>query len=577
LLDEPSLKKFLDFRLSAGDLEESKVEYAQYNNEITTISRFYAEASAFGQQWERLSCLLVSCSTNHLETLRTIEYTNYSANRRVCSGNDCHESKWSSVIKRFWKLQNENQNIMMKNKLIEEKIIALEEKAKAKVRKLQTAQHVTITTVATEQIQQYAKSTTASIAKRFLDNDNEKTAKRTRTHKDQPDEDDSESDEDRDYLDDGEKSPWNSNSTPPNPFELAISHSSKISNRESIRRASAESLASLDGVKYFREFIPLFEKYKEQEKHNVYSCTNDDVMDIRGDSGFAKFLTIDQYTKLLSVRPKRNAVLPEFWCRIIEEYYMESLTEGGPKKTITDWVHITYALIVDKVGDTEGVKRLKKYLHRVMLPFAPDFNEHHYWSEFGHHFFSKALQEFAGLDWRAMEVPVFASKYKKNHGLDHAIHKQAGPPTKPDLTKLSMDSFKLYRELRDCLNVRLLYAMEIGDVNYSNRAVFGILGYLFEIKMLIMWKDGVYVYEEFGSFTVASHSSKIHMMKVESESTVKVEHDNDKVQILKRKFSDIIQRKPSQLKELPELEHCSAKSKSPTEPEPSAISATRDY
>jgi len=175
---------------------------------------------------------------------------------------------------------------------------------------------------------------------------------------------------------------------------------------------------------------------------------------------------------------------------------------------------------------------------------------------------------------------------EKNHGLDHAIHKvvdgkfadllarswetgeeifigeQAGPPTKPDLTKLSTDSFKLYRELRDCLNVRILYAMEIGDVNYSNRAVFGILGYLFEIKMLIMWKDGVYVYEEFGSFTVASHPSKIHMMKagilkllefimvikVESESTVKVEHDNDKVQILKRKFSDIVQTKPSPLK-----------------------------
>ncbi|CAG8637517.1 5525_t:CDS:2, partial [Paraglomus occultum] len=56
-------------------------------------------------------------------------------------------------------------------------------------------------------------------------------------------------------------------------------------------------------------------------------------------------------------------------------------------------------------------------------------------------------------------------------------------------------------------------------------------------------------------FTVASHSSKIHMMKAgilkllefiaESESTVKVEHDNDKVQILKRKFSDINQTKSS--------------------------------
>ncbi|CAG8796418.1 8690_t:CDS:2, partial [Cetraspora pellucida] len=49
-MDEPTLKKFLDFRLSAGDLEESKIEYARYKNEILTISRFYAEASEFGQQ-----------------------------------------------------------------------------------------------------------------------------------------------------------------------------------------------------------------------------------------------------------------------------------------------------------------------------------------------------------------------------------------------------------------------------------------------------------------------------------------------------------------------------------------------
>jgi len=136
-----------------------------------------------------------------------------------------------------------------------------------------------------------------------------------------------------------------------------------------------------------------------------------------------------------------------------------------------------------------------------------------------------------------MEVPVLASKYRKNYELDHSVYKvvegkcadllawswetgeeifvgeQAGPPTKPDLTKLSMDSFKLYRELRDCLNVRILNAMKVGDVSYTNRAVFGILGYLFEVKMLIMWKDGVYIYEEFGSFTVASHSKNIHMMK----------------------------------------------------------------
>ncbi len=97
-----------------------------------------------------------------------------------------------------------------------------------------------------------------------------------------------------------------------------------------------------------------------------------------------------------------------------------------------------------------------------------------------------------------MEVPVLASKYRKNYGYDHAIDKvvdgkhadllarmwrtgeeifvgeQAGPPSQPDLTKLAMDSFKLYREMRDCLNVRILRAMGKGDINYNNRVVFGI-------------------------------------------------------------------------------------------------------
>jgi hypothetical protein len=138
-----------------------------------------------------------------------------------------------------------------------------------------------------------------------------------------------------------------------------------------------------------------------------------------------------------------------------------------------------------------------------------------------------------------MEVPVLASKYRKDYGHNHATDKvvegksadllawmwktgeeifvgeQAGPPSKPDLTKLAADSFKLYREMRDCLNVRILRAMGKGDLNYNNRAVFGILGYLYEIKMLIMWKDGVYVYEEYGNFNVTSNPDQISMMKMD--------------------------------------------------------------
>lgn len=71
-------------------------------------------------------------------------------------------------------------------------------------------------------------------------------------------------------------------------------------------------------------------------------------------------------------------------------------------------------------------------------------------------------------------------------GKEIFVGEQAGPPSQHNLTKLAMDSFKLYQEMRDCLNVKILQAMGKGDVNYNNRVVFGILGYLFEIKMLLM-------------------------------------------------------------------------------------------
>ncbi|KAF0466790.1 hypothetical protein F8M41_026081 [Gigaspora margarita] len=40
---------------------------------------------------------------------------------------------------------------------------------------------------------------------------------------------------------------------------------------ESIFKAFSENLTGLDDVKYFKEFISLFEEYKEHEKNNVYS------------------------------------------------------------------------------------------------------------------------------------------------------------------------------------------------------------------------------------------------------------------------------------------------------------------
>ncbi|CAG8692517.1 12519_t:CDS:2, partial [Acaulospora morrowiae] len=104
-------------------------------------------------------------------------------------------------------------------------------------------------------------------------------------------------------------------------FCLTNTFNPVISIDENILRMSAMSLAKLDESKYFREFIPHFTKYKESQQNDPFSYTIDDVMDIRGEGGFSKFLSVYDYIKLLSKKPKRNVELPEGWRDVIEEYF----------------------------------------------------------------------------------------------------------------------------------------------------------------------------------------------------------------------------------------------------------------
>ncbi|RUP49922.1 hypothetical protein BC936DRAFT_140976 [Jimgerdemannia flammicorona] len=82
------------------------------------------------------------------------------------------DSKSSKAVRSFWEIQAKRENTLMVSKLREEKVkrrvLAAETEAIAKVRELQAAQHITIASVATEQVQEYALSTTARNAKRFL-------------------------------------------------------------------------------------------------------------------------------------------------------------------------------------------------------------------------------------------------------------------------------------------------------------------------------------------------------------------------------------------------------------------------
>ncbi|CAG8474302.1 4047_t:CDS:10, partial [Acaulospora morrowiae] len=340
---------------------------------------------------------------------------------------------------------------------------------------------------------------------------------------------------------------WISNT----PYQIVSNtYNPVISIDENILRMSVMSLAKLDESKYFGEFIPHFIKYRESQQNDPFSYTIDDVMDIQGESGFSKFLSVYDYIKLLSKKPKRNVELPEGWRDVIEEYFKET-TESGSIKSISDWIRITEELRVVKDEDKELIK-IKKYLNLVMHPLiesfskpvpdisAPNSSEHHYWSEFGHRFFSRALQDFVGLDWRAMEVPVQASKYRKNHRYNH-IEKAVDRKSANLLAWMWKTGEEIFvgEQAGPPLN---------GDMNCNNRSVFGILGYLFEIKMLIMWKDGVYVYEEYGSLNIASNPDMISEMKsgilrllefmmiikAETKNNVTTEYDADSVQISKR-------------------------------------------
>ncbi|RUS29384.1 hypothetical protein BC938DRAFT_480724, partial [Jimgerdemannia flammicorona] len=215
----PSLKKFLDFRFSEGDLKDEATEHYLYGGELKTLSKFYAEASEMGTkilQWK----------------------------------------KDSKAVRSFWKIQAKTENIIVISKLREEKVkrrvSAAETEAIAKVRELQAAQHVTIASVATEQVQEYALSTTARNAKRFS-NREERTAKRNQS----------------DYEVDFAKSSEDEED------ELDSSFASRASNPEENRVLSSINprLAKIGGIAHYQIiFLPerglhdeIKEKFNDQE------------------------------------------------------------------------------------------------------------------------------------------------------------------------------------------------------------------------------------------------------------------------------------------------------------------------
>ncbi|CAG8634564.1 7950_t:CDS:2 [Ambispora gerdemannii] len=121
--DDPSLKKFLDFRFQKGVLEDKKTEYSQYKSELDTIKGYYSETLSCissvtnypvncGWQWEKTA---VSCTPSST----TLPIVVGSGKRSRSVGEHALDKKSQSLIS-FWDLQTKRQTIHMNSKILEE-------------------------------------------------------------------------------------------------------------------------------------------------------------------------------------------------------------------------------------------------------------------------------------------------------------------------------------------------------------------------------------------------------------------------------------------------------------------------
>ncbi|CAG8684958.1 318_t:CDS:10 [Funneliformis caledonium] len=151
--EEPSLKKFLDFRLRSGYLSDMKTEHNRYYNELKTLSAHYAKVSEVGekvQKWisafkARLNFILnysllrpirLSCLTNYLTNCLLVMGKTARSKKTACSSGmvlvdyfaiclfvreRLLNAKRTKQNKDFWKMHEQSENINAKGKLLEEK------------------------------------------------------------------------------------------------------------------------------------------------------------------------------------------------------------------------------------------------------------------------------------------------------------------------------------------------------------------------------------------------------------------------------------------------------------------------
>ncbi|CAG8619334.1 9296_t:CDS:10 [Dentiscutata erythropus] len=173
--EEPSLNKFLSFRLHQNNLEESEVEHRRYKDELKSISNYYDEESEIGkkvliwkQKFKASINLFVDLTLCHRQLPLLVAYWQGKGCLLVVGKRD----KNSAEVKLFWELQVKKQDILKEIRLLEERCKLLEKEQTEMENKmcLEQTQHILHATRETvDQGLSLQRSIVEKLKKRVLD------------------------------------------------------------------------------------------------------------------------------------------------------------------------------------------------------------------------------------------------------------------------------------------------------------------------------------------------------------------------------------------------------------------------
>ncbi|CAG8450000.1 15649_t:CDS:10 [Funneliformis mosseae] len=169
--DEPSLNKFLNYRIHAEDLKDEVAEHNQYIGELNSISKYYPEMSEIGKKVKKFK-------QDFKEKLRVCVFVYVTLHELLCGlrvrrgKTAClsrRNDKNSQQINHFWDLQTKRQNIITEIKLLEERNKLIEKELESQINLEQTQQILDTARENRGQVSLLQRAITGKIEKRILD------------------------------------------------------------------------------------------------------------------------------------------------------------------------------------------------------------------------------------------------------------------------------------------------------------------------------------------------------------------------------------------------------------------------